>query len=226
MVRDPMGLSPRGRRSPGCQRAHGPEAEGGARVSLFEYVMIPPAIVLGLAITHILSGLGRIVHRLAGHGDPIRTDAVHLIWLAHIFSWIVFFWWYSYAWTTRFEWSLLVFVFLILYAVALYLMCVVLIPSDLDRVEDFGTYFMSLRRWFFGGVVALILVDFADSAVKGWDNVLDLGLGYASLRSFLLVGAIVATRTASRRFHLTYAVIGFVWTFLFFWLNRPSLSGG
>jgi hypothetical protein len=47
-------------------------------LSLFEYVMIPPAIVLGLAITHILSGLGRIVHRLAGHGSPIRMDVVHL----------------------------------------------------------------------------------------------------------------------------------------------------
>jgi hypothetical protein len=120
-------------------------------LSLFEYVMIPPAIVLGLAITHILSGLGRIVHRLAGHGSPIRMDVVHLTWVAHIFSWIVFFWWYSYAWTTRFEWSLLVFVFLILYAVALYLMCVVLIPSDLDEVEDFESYFLSLRTWFFRG---------------------------------------------------------------------------
>ena len=76
------------------------------------------------------------------------------------------------------------------------------------------------------GVVALILIDFADSAVKGWDNVIDLGLGYASLRSFLLVGALVATRTASRRFHLPYAMVAFAWTFLFFWLNRPSLTGG
>jgi hypothetical protein len=176
-------------------------------LSLFEYVMIPPAIVLSLAITHILSGLGRIVHRLAGHGSPIRMDVAHLTWVAHIFSWIVFFWWYSYAWTTRFEWSLLVFVFLILYAVALYLMCVVLIPSDLDEVEDFESYFLSLRTWFFGGVVALILIDFADSAVKGWDNVIDLGLGYASLRSFLLVGALVATRTASRCDHLPCGVL-------------------
>jgi hypothetical protein len=195
-------------------------------LSLFEYVMIPPAIVLGLAITHLLTGFGRVVHRLSGHGAPITMDLVHLTWVAHIFSWIVFFWWYSYAWTTHFEWSLLVFIFLILYAVTLYLMCVVLIPSDLDQVEDFAVYFLSLRHWFFGGVIVLILVDFADSAVKGWQNVVDLGVGYASLRSFLLVGAVVATRTESRRFQLSYAVVGFVWTFLFFWLNRPALSAG
>ncbi len=43
-------------------------------------------------------------------------------------------------------------------------------------------------------MIGLILVDFADSAVKGWDNVLDLGVGYLSLRGFLLLGAVVAMR--------------------------------
>ena len=75
-------------------------------------------------------------------------------------------------------------------------------------------------------MIGLILVDFADSAVKGWDNVLDLGVGYLSLRGFLLLGAVVAMRTESRRFQLLYAEVGLVWTFLFFWLNRPGLSGG
>ena len=182
-------------------------------MSLFEYVMIPPAIVLGLAITHLLTGLGRVVHRLSGHGAPIRMDAVHLTWVAHVFTWIVFFWWYSYAWTTRFEWSLLVFIFLILYSVALYLMCVILIPTDLDQVEDFRVYFLSLRQWFFGGVIGLIVLDFLDSAVNGWDNVADLGVGFA-------------TRTESRRFQLPFAAVVFVWTFVFFWLKRPELGVG
>lgn len=193
-------------------------------MSLFEYVMIPPAIVLGLALTHVLSGLGRTVHRLAGHGRPIRLDWIHLTWLAHVLVWIVFFWWYSYAWTTRFEWSVLVFMFLIFYAVTLYLMCVILIPTDLDEVGDYGDYFMSLRRWVFGGIILLIFVDFADSAVKGWSNVLDLGLGYASLRTFLLLGSIGAARTSDRRYHGAFAVVACLWTFLFFWLNRPEIS--
>ena len=195
-------------------------------MSLFEYVMIPPAIVLGLAITRILSGVGRIVHRLAGYGKPIRLDWIHLTWVAHIFTWMVFFWWYSYTWTTTFEWSLLTFMFLIFYTVTLYLMCVVLIPSDLDDVSDFADYYMSLRVWVFAGVILLIAVDFADSAVKGLDNLLDLGFGYAALRTFLLLGAIIAIRTESRRYHGPYALIGFLWTFLFFWLNRPVIEGG
>ena len=95
-----------------------------------------------------------------------------------------------------------------------------------DEVSDFATYFMSLRPWFFGGVILLILVDFADSAVKGLDNVIDLGLGYGSLRTVLLLGSMAAIRTEARWFHGPFALVGFAWTFLFFWLNRPMIAGG
>jgi hypothetical protein len=166
-------------------------------MSLFEYVMIPPAIVLGLALTHVLAGAGRVVHRLAGHGAPVRIDWIHLTWVAHIFSWIVLFWWYSYAWTTTFEWSMLIFVFLVLYAVAMYVMCVVLVPSDMDQVEDFATYFMSLRSWFFSGLIGLILIDVLDTAAKGLDHLLDIGPGYATMRTFILVGSIIAMRNGA-----------------------------
>jgi hypothetical protein len=193
-------------------------------VSLFEYVMIPPAIVLGLAMTHILSGAGRVVHRLAGHGAPVVLDWIHLVWVGHIFGWMVLFWWNSYAWTSSNEWSLAVFVFLVAYAVGMYLMCVVLVPADLDRVHDFASYFMSLRSWFFGGLIALILLDFLDTASKGIEHVRDIGVGYASLRIFVLAGSIAAMRTDRRAFHGPFAVVAFVWTMTFFWLFRPVIA--
>jgi predicted neutral ceramidase superfamily lipid hydrolase len=188
--------------------------------------MIPPAIVLGLAITHLLSGFGRTVHRLAGHGRAISLDWIHLTWVVHIFLWMVFFWWYSYNWIGNQEWSFLVFMFLIVYTILLYLMCVILIPEDLDEVEDFGAYFMSLRAWFFAGVILLILVDFLDSAAKGRDNVVDLGAGYVSLRTFLLAGSVAAIVTTNRVYHACFAVVATTWTFLYFWLNRPSIGLG
>jgi hypothetical protein len=193
-------------------------------MSLFEYVMIPPAIVLGLAMTHILAGVGRVVHRLAGHGAPVRVDWIHLLWVVHVFTWIVLFWWYSYAWTTEFEWSLIIFVFLVAYAVAMYLMCVILIPSDLDRVADFGTYFLSLRRWFFGGLIGLILIDLADTAAKGMDHLLDIGIGYAVMRTFLLLGSVVAIRTERRAFHGPFAAVSLAWMVGFFWVYRPVIT--
>jgi len=195
-------------------------------MSIFEYVLIPPAIVLGLAMTHLLTGAGRTVHRLAGHGAPIRVDWIHLAWVTHLFAWMVFFWWYTYAWSTAQEWSFLVFAFLMTYAVAMYLLCVVLVPSDLDPVADFGSYFMSLRGWFFGGLAALIMVDFLDSASKGFDHFMDLGWGYITMRLVILAGCAVGVRTDRRAFHGPFAVVALVWTVSFFWAHLPVLTAG
>ena len=55
-------------------------SQRGCHVSLFEYVMIPPAIVLGLAITHLLTGFGRVVH--------------FQVWYALVgFAWTFLFFW-------------------------------------------------------------------------------------------------------------------------------------
>lgn len=192
--------------------------------NLFDYIMIPPAIVLGLAITHLLSGIGRVIHRLAGHGKRISIDWVHLTWIIHVFLWIVFLWWYSYNWSGTEQWRFLIFLFLIIYAILLYLMCVILIPEDLDQVADFADYFMSLRKWFFGGIILLILVDFGDSVAKGLDNIFDLGRGYLTLRAYLIIGAVLAMVTINRAYQAGFAVISLIWTFLFFWLNRPTIG--
>jgi len=194
-------------------------------VSIFEYVMIPPAIVLGLAMTHVLTGAGRIVHRLAGHGAPVTVDWVHMTWVTHMFVWMVFFWWYSYAWTVEFQWSFLIFAFLVAYSVAMYMMCVVLMPTDLDDVTDFGAYFLSLRGWFFSGLIALILIDVADTTAKGVDHLLDIGIGYALMRSVLLIGSVVAIMTDRRAFHAPFAVVSLVWMCAFFWHYRPVIAG-
>lgn len=117
---------------------------------------------------------------------------------------------FEYVMIPEFEWSLLLFIFLVAYAVAMYLMCVVLMPTDLDQVAEFRPYFFSLRRWFFGGLVALILIDLADKGSKGLDHLLDIGFGYMPTRTFLLVGSIVAMRTDRRTFNGPFAAVSFI----------------
>lgn len=194
-------------------------------MSLFEYVMIPPAIVIGLALAHILAGAGKVARRMAGHGPSIRVDIIHALWVGHLFIWLVFFWWYSFSWIDDSRWGFLLFLFVVVYSVGLYVMCVLLVPDDMDSVNDLGEYFFALREWFFGGFILLILIDFLDSAAKGLDNVLDLGWGYGVLRTLLLLGCVIAIRTERRSFHAPFALIALVSTFVFFWLNRPVLSG-
>lgn len=43
-------------------------------MSGFEYAMVLVSIIIGLGVTHILTSLGSAVHRLRGHGKPLRLE--------------------------------------------------------------------------------------------------------------------------------------------------------
>ena len=86
----------------------------------FEYVMALISIVIGLAITHILAGLGAMAHRLRGHSAPIKLDLVYLLWVGTTFIWLVTFWWWEYKFQEiGFVWTLSAYLFVILYATGL-----------------------------------------------------------------------------------------------------------
>ena len=133
----------------------------------FEYVMVLVSIVIGLAITHVLNALAAAVHRLRGHGAPLRLEPVYLLWIGFILTWLVSFWWWEFKFQeVAVEWSFGLYLFLITYAVVLFLVAAVLVPHRMDRVEDSYAYFMDGRKWFFGGVVALVMLDTVDSFLK------------------------------------------------------------
>jgi len=137
-------------------------------VDHFSYVMALVSIVVGLALTHVLGALGSAVHRLRGHGAPIRLEAVYLCWIGYILIWLVSFWWWEFKLhEMQVEWSYPLYLFLIGYATLLFLSVVVLVPRDMEGVEDSFTYFMAGRRWFLCMVLLLLAVDMGDSWIKG-----------------------------------------------------------
>jgi len=50
-------------------------------MSEFEYLAVLVSLVLGLGITHLLTGVGRMIHRR----DEFRVDAAHLLWTGAVF---------------------------------------------------------------------------------------------------------------------------------------------
>ena len=136
----------------------------------FEYAMVLVSIIIGLALTHVLSALGAAVHRLRGHGDPIRLESVYLLWVGYVLIWLVSFWWFEFRFQAlEVEWTYGLYLFLILYAVCLFLMAVILIPSRMVGVRDSYEYFMEGRKWFFGAVLFGLGIDQVDSFLKGVD---------------------------------------------------------
>jgi hypothetical protein len=137
-------------------------------VDAFEYVMVLISIIVGLAITHVLNALAAAVHRLRGHGDPLRLEAVYLLWIGFVTTWLVSFWWWEFKFQeVTVDWSFGLYLFLITYAVSLFLVAAVLVPHRMDRVSDSYAYFMEGRKWFFGGLVGLVVLDTLDSFLKG-----------------------------------------------------------
>ena len=104
----------------------------------FEYAMVLVSIIIGLALTHVLSALGAAVHRLRGHGDPIRLESVYLFWVGYVLIWLVSFWWWEFRFQAlKVEWTYGLYLFLILYATILFLIIVILIPSRMVGIREY-----------------------------------------------------------------------------------------
>jgi len=139
-------------------------------MGVFEYVMVLVSIIVGLAITHVLAAAGAIVHRLRGHGEPIRLEATFLLWVGYVLTYLVSFWWWEYRFQgIQQEWTFGLYIFIITYAICLFLLAVILIPARMDEVEDTYRYFMEGRKWFFGANLVVTGIDVGDTALKGLD---------------------------------------------------------
>jgi hypothetical protein len=64
-------------------------------------------------------------------------------------------------------WTFLPYAFVICFAVLLYFLVVLLVPSQLGEQSDLKQYYYSHRRWFFGTMAFIQIVDFGDTFVKG-----------------------------------------------------------
>lgn len=136
----------------------------------FEYVMVLVSIVIGLAITHVLNALAAAVHRLRGHGEPLHLEAVYLLWVGVMLIWLISFWWFEFKFQEIAPtWSYGLYLFVITYAVALFLVTAVLVPNRMVGVGDSYAYFMDGRKWFFWGLIVLVALDTVDSFLKGTD---------------------------------------------------------
>src|SRR3954454_2843163 len=132
-------------------------------MEIFSYVMVLASVVIGLALTHLLQGVARIVQ----HPQRFRAYWVHLVWAAYVFEYAVLWWWYEFGFAQRSQWTFGLYGFIVIYAVAIYFVCAILFPSDLRGYRGFQDYLISRRSWFFGLNIAIILLDLGDTLFKG-----------------------------------------------------------
>jgi hypothetical protein len=192
-------------------------------MSAFEYAMVLISIVIGVGVTHILTALGNAVHRIQGFGPPIRLEAVYLTWVAFVFSWLASFWWFEFKWSDIApEFGVGLYLFLVLYAVVLFSWAVILVPHRLAVIEDSWEYFVSIRGWFYGGLLVVNAIDLADSFLKGFEW--GARPGYIVYCSVVTAAAIVGLISARRWLHLAMGATLLVYNIAFTVLDTPILG--
>jgi hypothetical protein len=171
----------------------------------FNYVMVLASVIIGLAVTHLLQGVARLIQ----HPDRKKLYWVHLLWVALMFLNALFLWWWEYQLSRMQHWTFELYTFVLSFAVVLYLICAVLMPGELGDYANYRAYYYSRRRWIFGLLLLFSLMDFADTAVKGRAHLASLGWVYlvtVATRSLLLVAAM---KTRNAKFH-AFVVILFI----------------
>ena len=189
----------------------------------FEYVMALVSIVVGLGLTHILKALGAAIHRLKKHDKPVRLEAVYLLWIAFVLIWLVSFWWWEFKFKTiDLQWTFESYLFVLFYAIVLFLTAVILVPNYMEGVKDSYEYFMSGRRWFFGMVILANFIDVGDSMLKGvaW------ALRPASIVNWVVFFAagVIGIFAKRRSIQLSLAIVMFLFEIVFSLLSVDTLG--
>ena len=195
-------------------------------MSQFEYVMVLISIIIGIAIAHLLLGVGGIIDRLAGKREKLELSVAHAAWMVATFGWLILFWWWQFRLTALVEvWTVQQYFFLVLYAVTLFLVCVVLVPRSWDGVSSLKEYFLERRVWFYGLCVIGGIIDVADAYLKGGvDYIAALGPMSLSLMITSTVVAILGMKIRNIMYHNIAAITIMLWQYLVGFDAFPRLA--
>ncbi len=174
----------------------------------FEYVMVLVSIVIALAIAHLLNALAACFHRFRGQVEPIKLDAVYLLWIGFVLVWLISFWWWEFKFQEiQIEWSYGLYLFIVSYSIILFMLATILVPHRMQGVTDSFAYFMEGRKWFFGTLLLVQAVDIADTFLKGYEW--GVRLSVLSIYAVTITVAITGIISERRSIQLGVAVVAF-----------------
>ena len=113
----------------------------------FGYVSVIFSVVIGLGLSHLLTGLVELVKARR----RVQFYWVHLLWVALTFVGHIFLWWMMWNLRLLRDWNFFFFLLILLAPVLLYVAAAFLIPKvEPDASLDLREYFYENRSAFFG----------------------------------------------------------------------------
>ena len=100
---------------------------------MYLHVRVLFTILLGLGVSRLLSGVAQIVQ----HPKAYKVYWVHLLWALFLFLYLIHFWWWEYRLQVIQQWTFPLYFFIAMYAVVMFLLCVLLFPEQMADYESF-----------------------------------------------------------------------------------------
>jgi len=166
---------------------------------IYPHLRIVMGMVIGLGVTRLLSGVARIVQHPAQH-----IYGVHLAWVASVLLALVHYWWWQFGLYQIEVWTFGVYLFVIGYAIVLFLLCALLFPDSMQGYGGYKDYFLARRAWFFGLLATTYLLDVVDTFIKGDAHFARFAHEYLIRTPLLVLLCAVAARSANQRFHVVF----------------------
>ncbi len=175
-------------------------------MTLFEYLGVLISVVMGLGITHLLTGISKVIQ----HRDTVRVYWVQIVWTVNVLVYILVIWWGMFWWGALEEWFFFHFLFVTLYAIVLFLLAALLYPWRIPGDFDFEEHFFRNRTWFFGVHVLAWCIDIPETTLKAGTGLRELPQHYFAFIATMLPLTLFGAFTRSRRYHSFFAIFWLV----------------
>ena len=181
---------------------------------VYPHIRTVMGMVIGLGVTRLLSGVARIVQ----HPGQQVLYPVHLAWVVSVLLSLVHFWWWEFALFRIEIWTFGTYLFVIGYAILLFMQCALLFPDSLGEYADYKEFFLARRAWFFGLLATTSLFDVVDTLIKGKAHFERFSGEYMLRTPLMLLLCFTAARTSSQTFHVMFVAMALIYQL--FWIFR------
>ncbi len=173
-------------------------------MSQFEYLSVLISIIVGLALTQLLSGGARLIQLRR----RVRPHAATLCWMVLLFLIDTQIWWAAFERRDSTSWNFFSFLLYLLMPISAFLLSYLVLPEmgDADTV-DLPANFEGNRPWFFGLLALLPGASLAEEALRNGGLSANVDTAF---RAGFVVFALVSGRVRSERYQRWNAFVALV----------------
>ena len=115
-------------------------------MSAFEFVAVLFSVIVGLAISHLLSAASELIEIY----NRVKTYWVNTVWLITVFIWDIFTWWGMWELNNLEHWDYSSFFLVVVNLSGIYFMTTLVLPQPTSSGEiDLKNHYFSIHRIFF-----------------------------------------------------------------------------